>query len=199
MRRTKEEAEQTRWAILETAMREFVKTGFDESTIDSIAKASGYTRGAVYWHFKDKNDLFESLIEYKDFESIEIFKRIVDSEQDIIKKIKKVIGLNFPEMKSARETKNFILMKAELYLYRTRYGDKQEIGKMVREFLEKSLEEAKNKNLLKKGVDAEQAASTIISLVTGTFVGTSARSEDLINLKPLEKIVMDYIDGILIK
>ena len=56
MRRTKEEAEQTRAAILEAALEAFSEMGFDSANLDKIAQQANVTRGAIYWHFKDRGN-----------------------------------------------------------------------------------------------------------------------------------------------
>lgn len=61
MRRTKADAEQTRNAILDAAERLFYERGVSATALEQIAKAASVTRGAVYWHFKDKNALLEAL------------------------------------------------------------------------------------------------------------------------------------------
>jgi TetR/AcrR family acrAB operon transcriptional repressor len=61
MRRTKEDAEQTRTAILDAAERVFRERAIDAATLDGISRAAGVTRGAFYWHFKDKTDLLSAL------------------------------------------------------------------------------------------------------------------------------------------
>ena len=58
MRRTKAEAEETRQAILAAAERVFFKKGVANSSLDEVAAAAGVTRGAIYWHFSSKTDLF---------------------------------------------------------------------------------------------------------------------------------------------
>ncbi len=61
MRRTKADAEQTRNAILNAAECLFYERGIAATALEQIAKATSVTRGAVYWHFKDKNALLEAL------------------------------------------------------------------------------------------------------------------------------------------
>ena len=63
MRRSKEDAEQTRNAILDAAELLFCAQGVSASTLEGIARKAGVTRGAVYWHFKDKVDLLRALHE----------------------------------------------------------------------------------------------------------------------------------------
>lgn len=60
-RKTKEEALHTRQNILKAALNVFYKHGVGKSSLEDIAEAAGVTRGAVYWHFKDKNDIFAEL------------------------------------------------------------------------------------------------------------------------------------------
>lgn len=62
-RKTKEEAEKTRKEIIEAARRVFHRHGVVRSTLDKIAREAGVTRGAVYWHFKDKAELFFAMRE----------------------------------------------------------------------------------------------------------------------------------------
>jgi TetR/AcrR family acrAB operon transcriptional repressor len=57
-RRTKEEAARTRQAIIDAASRVFHARGVARTSLDEVAAAAGVTRGAVYWHFKDKIELF---------------------------------------------------------------------------------------------------------------------------------------------
>lgn len=58
MRRTKAEAEQTRQQIINAAREVFHECGTSRSTLEDIAARAGVTRGAVYWHFRNKTDLF---------------------------------------------------------------------------------------------------------------------------------------------
>jgi TetR/AcrR family acrAB operon transcriptional repressor len=62
-RKTKEEAERTRKQIIDAARTVFHQHGVGRSTLEKIAQAAGVTRGAVYWHFKDKAELFFAMRE----------------------------------------------------------------------------------------------------------------------------------------
>ncbi len=63
MRRTREQAEETRQQVLAAALAVFSRKGYSATTLDGIAAEAGLTRGAVYWHFKGKADLYLSLLE----------------------------------------------------------------------------------------------------------------------------------------
>ncbi|MBS0447672.1 MAG: TetR family transcriptional regulator [Proteobacteria bacterium] len=62
VRRTKLEAEATRTRILDTAELLFEREGVARTSLHEIAQAAGVTRGAIYWHFKDKADLFNAMM-----------------------------------------------------------------------------------------------------------------------------------------
>jgi len=63
VRKTKEQALATRSALLDAAEHLFQAHGVSRTSLQAIAAAAGVTRGAVYWHFKDKGELFNAMME----------------------------------------------------------------------------------------------------------------------------------------
>ena len=61
-RRTKEEALATRDRILDTAELLFQQRGVSRTSLHDLATAAGVTRGAIYWHFQDKADVFNAMM-----------------------------------------------------------------------------------------------------------------------------------------
>jgi TetR/AcrR family transcriptional regulator, acrAB operon repressor len=61
-RRTKAEALATRDRILDAAERVFSRRGASRPSLEDIAAAAGVTRGAIYWHFRNKADLFAAML-----------------------------------------------------------------------------------------------------------------------------------------
>lgn len=61
VRRTKEEALETRHRILDAAEAVFHARGVARPSLADIAEAAGVTRGAIYWHFKNKSDVFAAM------------------------------------------------------------------------------------------------------------------------------------------
>ena len=62
-RRTKADAQATRSSLLDAAEQLFQARGVSRTSLNDIALAAGTTRGAIYWHFKDKADLFNAMME----------------------------------------------------------------------------------------------------------------------------------------
>lgn len=63
VRKTKAEAEQTREALLDAAETIFFEKGVARTTLGEIACAAGLTRGALYWHFRNKAEVVKALID----------------------------------------------------------------------------------------------------------------------------------------
>ena len=62
-RKTKEDALATRELILDAAERVFHQRGVSRTSLQEIAKDAGLTRGAIYWHFENKGELFHAMME----------------------------------------------------------------------------------------------------------------------------------------
>jgi TetR/AcrR family acrAB operon transcriptional repressor len=62
-RRTKEAAAITREQLLDAAENVFREHGVAGSSLGEVAAAAGVTRGALYWHFRDKADLYAAMCE----------------------------------------------------------------------------------------------------------------------------------------
>ncbi|WP_426151887.1 TetR family transcriptional regulator [Pseudomonas sp. DC3000-4b1] len=63
VRRTKEEALETRKQIVDAAELAFFERGVANTTLADIAARAGVTRGAIYWHFSNKADVFQALLD----------------------------------------------------------------------------------------------------------------------------------------
>jgi TetR/AcrR family acrAB operon transcriptional repressor len=63
VRRSKADAQATRHSLLDAAEQLFQERGVSRTSLNDIAVAAGTTRGAIYWHFEDKADLFNAMME----------------------------------------------------------------------------------------------------------------------------------------
>lgn len=81
-RKKKEEAQKTRQQLLEAAITQFATRGVANTTLTDIADAAKVTRGAVYWHFTSKSEIFNAIWEQQlPFREI-IHDRLSLSEND---------------------------------------------------------------------------------------------------------------------
>ena len=78
VRRTKEEALETRCRIIDTAEHVFSEKGVARTSLADIADAAGVTRGAIYWHFKNKSDLFGAMLDRVALPMEEMIRKAAD-------------------------------------------------------------------------------------------------------------------------
>lgn len=82
--RRAEYAEQTRAAILAAAAAAFAGRGFIATSITQIAEEARVTKGAVYHHFRDKQSLFEAVINhYNDVAQQKVYQAIAGHIDDV--------------------------------------------------------------------------------------------------------------------
>jgi len=62
VRRTKEEAAETREQVLDAAEQVFRQRGVGHASLAEVADAAGVTRGAIYHHFASKAEVFEAML-----------------------------------------------------------------------------------------------------------------------------------------
>ncbi len=77
VRKTKEDAELTRQSIIQAAREVFLARGVSRTTMEHIATQANVTRGAVYWHFKNKTELFHAMRE-------QVFLPLIDRMDDTL-------------------------------------------------------------------------------------------------------------------
>lgn len=96
MKRTKQEADQTKQLILNAALDVFSVKSYDTATLNDIAKRANVTRGAIYWHFEDKISILKELTDIH----LTVFLNILNQEfsfsgETSLEKIKKLFKLYF--------------------------------------------------------------------------------------------------------
>ena len=76
-RKTKEDAEMTRQRILDAARDVFLARGVSRTSMEQIASHAGLTRGAIYWHFKNKPEIFHAIRD-------QVFLPLIDRMDDTL-------------------------------------------------------------------------------------------------------------------
>lgn len=117
MRRTKEEAAVTRAILLKTALSVFSAKGYSAATLDDVAKAAKVTRGAIYWHFKSKADLYNTLIEEVSARGAVVVQQAIAEGGTLIEILRRVFVRQcvlIEEDKKARAVMELALFKTSL-------------------------------------------------------------------------------------
>jgi len=64
MRKTREDTEKTRLGVIAAALKLFSSNGYSRTTLNMIATEAGFSRGPIHWHFRNKDELFEAVLQY---------------------------------------------------------------------------------------------------------------------------------------
>lgn len=72
--------ELTRNALVSSAAELFAERGFHAASLDEIAERAGFTRGAIYSNFANKEELFFAVLERRANTSLETFARVIDQQ-----------------------------------------------------------------------------------------------------------------------
>ena len=173
-RKTKEESIKTRSLLLEAALDVFSEKSFSDVTLSEIAERVGMTKGALYWHFKNKSDLLSKLIG-------EIF---LDSEMEFAEKLVERETLadlrDYYNKKLMLPDKNDRFIKINAIMLR-RFEWPEEVRsnlftllkdqiarekKMINEILLRSRREG----VIRQDIEVENASSAITSVFYGLYI-----------------------------
>ncbi len=171
MRRTKEEALETRKAILKVALDCFSKRGYALTTFNDIARRIHLTKGAVFWHFKTKEDLLAELIErehaiYTPLEGVERAETLEEIREAFVAWARAIEG--HTELK---QFMLFMMSRVEWNEALTRLLARKLEGQIVRDPLAKLLERLRR--FKEEGaIDSPLSADQIATLMGSVFFGT---------------------------
>src|SRR3954451_25442647 len=176
-RAAREEGRASRADLLAAALRVFADRGYKEAGVDEIARAAGYSKGALYWHFSGKEDLLLALLEERIDAPMREIVALLESappELDMSVEASRAFARRISENRDAvlleREYWSLAIRDPEL---RTRYAEHQT---ELRRALAGALE-ARARHLGAPGLPmpAEDVARIVMSIVGGLAV------EDLID------------------
>ena len=77
-----EKKAETRASLLLAAEDVFGRRGFQAASVDEVAEAAGFTKGAVYTHFESKEDLFLAMLDERFAERIEQIQEVLSDEHE---------------------------------------------------------------------------------------------------------------------
>ncbi len=115
MRRTKEDAAITRDKLLDVALSVFSKNGYSATTLGDIAKEAGVTRGAIYWHFGSKSELYGSLVQEYSARGSSIAQQAIEEGGSV----KEIIRRIFVRLLSSIEDDRKLRAMMEISLFKT--------------------------------------------------------------------------------
>jgi AcrR family transcriptional regulator len=91
MRKNLQDTEISKQHILEAAEKAFVQRGYAGANMDEIAKMTGMTKGAIFWHYQSKLGLFKAVLEKAARRVREIFDQAFTPQESVIEQCRKIV------------------------------------------------------------------------------------------------------------
>ena len=181
----------TKKSILASAKRLIARRGYENTSLSDIAKYAGVTRGSVYWHFENKEELLIALLDSleEDFPSCKYIKAACNpKEENPLLMLKNWVLYMVDDLDVEFLSSRFVAEFMKIVHGSVRNKELQERLKKRIEirnnFTALALKNAVNKGQLPKNLDIEAASQHLIMF----FIGFLHQSRD----NKVDKIKQDY-------
>lgn len=200
-RRTKAEALATRNRILDAAERVFSRRGATRPSLEDIAAAAGVTRGAIYWHFRNKADLFAAMLARVTLPMEEMVGRSGDDALTdplgYIRRCMVTVLRKTTDDAQTRRVFEIVCHKCEYVDEMARVRDRYvEMRADCLGELERGVRNAVRRGLLPAGVNARSAAVGLHALVDGLISNWLLDPKYFPLAREAERMVDQYLAGV---
>ena len=200
MRRTKEEAAVTRATVLKAALSVFSAKGYAATTLDDVATAAKVTRGAIYWHFKSKADLYNTLVEEMSARGASIVQQAVAEGGTLIDILRRVFISQCALIEEDKEARAVM----ELALFKTgvdpdlQAGRKKQLdsGNALIAGIADALEMGVSQGILRDDIDPTDMARAFVAFENGAIQQWLASPKSFSLKKSAESFAEILIKGL---
>ena len=201
VRRTKQEALETRDRILDTAEQVFLERGVSRTSLEMIAGAAGLSRGAIYWHFRNKADLFDAMMGRVVLPMEEMAARASASDLDDPVAHVRACALNVLDHLTTNPQCQRVF---EICCHKVEYVDEMmqvrqrhiEARNNCLQHMERGLKNAAKKGLLSHSVNPRLAAIGLHALVDGLIMNWVLDPKYMPLAREAKILVDQYLDQI---
>lgn len=174
-RRTKDEAERTRNAILDAAEKEFYAHGVARTSLEQIAASANVTRGAVYWHFEDKIELCQAMFERVFLPQEDMLERLASADSSSPLDDLRIACLDSLALLAKDKRRQRVVT---ILMFRCEYVEQMEAAmkrrrkckdRMLRR-CERLFKQAHKRREMKEGWTPRLAATTLQALIGGLIM-----------------------------
>jgi AcrR family transcriptional regulator len=181
--------ELTRQHLLEAAAAVFAREGFYGASLDEVAAAAGFTKGAVYSNFKNKEALFVAVLEERMASQIAAVERILDDAQAPDAHLGEILDV----ISSTEFDPSWGVLNLEFFLYAARNEEARELlagqVRRTRDLVERMVARQQEKT----GVQADIPPRAFATIALALFAGL-----DLHRLLDPDEVTTETLDQVLV-
>ncbi len=180
-RKTKEEAQATREGILDAAEACFHEYGVAGTSLAMIGARAGFTRGAVYWHFKNKTEVLTAMIDRERTPFIDRLRRTTSAKRNTpVLDLRSALLVSFQELADDERLRNMmeIMLRNDLSVESQAMqalqleASREELGIYAAAF-----QRAQELGQLREGVDVDTVARIVSTSLTGVLYSAMLEPE----------------------
>ena len=199
MRRTKEEALQTKLDLMDKALELFIRKGFSKISQEDIVKKLGLTRGAFNWHFNDKEDIFKA-IHTREFRFMKeliagCFSEEGGEEQQLQRLLHNIVS-NFYENKRFRNVIELTWFRIEVEENSFVMREKRSLNEFFINGVNDILKKAKRKGVLKGKINTLETALSVTAFLLGIYRLYFVTPDYLKNKQTAIRMAEDFVERI---
>ena len=202
VRRTKEESQDTRRAIVAAAREVFYTNGVTRTSLADIAAAAGVTRGAIYWHFADKAELFYAMrdeVQIPLIDRSDLALEAADEALDPLQRLHRFLEVIVEQITgdpAALKTFEILTFKCEYVGEFARDRDAAcAMHGDLRDKLAKLYRQAQRMGILRAGVAPTCAASDTLIFVSGLIKVWVVDDDGTLVRNHARRLVVDHVEG----
>ena len=156
--------------ILTVTSTLIAEKGFEKTAISDIVKASGISKGGIYWHFKNRDEIILAIVENIFTQQMEFLNVVMSQEGDATQRFDHLIGLIVAsleqvdeQMPSPIEIYAFAMRKPEIMAQMKTYYRRYQthLADLIKEIVQENGTQVD---------DAQQAALIFMSTVEGILL-----------------------------
>jgi AcrR family transcriptional regulator len=169
--RSVERADPSREQMMAAAIDSFALSGYQGTSIDKIAREAGVTKGALYYHFKDKEELLFEAVTQRVGEFERYVLRDVGPSNDAVTTLRRVIDACFFHATVSNHRRFIITLMVEALDTNPRLSDQfRSILRRMRYFLAEVVRRGQAAGTLRDDVAPEAAAALVAGGIMGAEI-----------------------------
>jgi TetR/AcrR family acrAB operon transcriptional repressor len=201
MRRKKEDALLTRDTILDAGLRVFSRNGYALSTLEDIAKEAKVTRGAIYWHFENKVEIYAALVGERSSKAFAMFNEVMNKKTSPVQKLRQLLTQSLIFLEENAEYRALL----ELTTFKTEVTEEmvpfiqqkvENNRRLVASFM-KLVEEGRTMGEMRSDIDPNSAALAIMGFLNGILLSWLTDPRAFSPKEQAETIVETFLHGLL--
>lgn len=199
-RKTKQDAQITRNAILDAAEIVFYEKGVAAARLEDIARAAGVTRGALYWHFENKPAIFCAMHERLPCDQHETFLAELEKTTDPLRLFEDYCVQFLHDLEDDEQMRrvfNIMILKCDysgdMAAFRERQNRQRD---ELMEVFTAAFSRMREQGQMNKSLEPENAALSLFCYMTG-IITIFAQQEGAIHMKKQARpLLRQFLNGL---